>query len=528
MNHDITKVYLLNVPLENDYKNTLYFENKESQQAYFHSRVVKSYTDFSYQRKDSFIRVPSHFDSLQNINYVMYQNPQHSNKWYYAFVTDIKYVQDDRTDLIIEIDYLQTWLFDYNVKESFVEREHVSDDRIGIHTYPENVELGEYICENRVSDSATDEALRDCCYIFASTLTTILNESGEFDHTDGKIYNGVYSGIEYFRFNDVLGYKIWHDLYAEHDGALDAIQGFFLAPKWLAPYKPTEQGAGVIQESETASTLTFSIPKNISSLNGYTPRNKKLFTYPYKYMMCTNNVGGSAIYHYEKFITESNDCSFMVRGALTPGCSVRMMPTNYNGASVNVEEGLGLGKYPICSYTTDMFTNWMTQNSLNIATDIVGGSLQMGVGIAGMGTAMGAAFGSLALASGVNSIASTLAQVHQQSMTPPQANGNVNSGDVVFASGLNTFDFYQMSIKKEYAQIIDKYFDMFGYKVCMVKKPNTNHRSRYWYTKTIDVNIDGAIPNKDMQKIKDCYNNGITFWRNPEEIQDYSKSNTIV
>jgi hypothetical protein len=69
---------------------------------------------------------------------------------------------------------------------------------------------------------------------------------------------------------------------------------------------------------------------------------------------------------------------------------------------------------------------------------------------------------------------------------------------------------------------------MYGYKVNIVKTPNKAHRSRYWYTKTIDVNIDGAIPNMDMQKIKDCYNRGITFWRNDKEIQDYSLSNTIV
>jgi hypothetical protein len=69
---------------------------------------------------------------------------------------------------------------------------------------------------------------------------------------------------------------------------------------------------------------------------------------------------------------------------------------------------------------------------------------------------------------------------------------------------------------------------MFGYKVNRVKVPNKAHRSRFWYTKTIDVNIDGNIPNNDLQVIKNCYNNGITFWRNVAEIQNYSLSNDIV
>jgi hypothetical protein len=69
---------------------------------------------------------------------------------------------------------------------------------------------------------------------------------------------------------------------------------------------------------------------------------------------------------------------------------------------------------------------------------------------------------------------------------------------------------------------------MYGYKVNSVKIPNKAHRSRFWYTKTLDINIDGGIPAKDMEKIKACYNNGITFWRNANEINDYSLSNGIV
>jgi hypothetical protein len=68
---------------------------------------------------------------------------------------------------------------------------------------------------------------------------------------------------------------------------------------------------------------------------------------------------------------------------------------------------------------------------------------------------------------------------------------------------------------------------MFGYKVNRVKVPNKAHRGRYWFTKTIDVNIDGAIPMEDMQKIKDCYNRGITFWRNETVYQNYSAPNEI-
>ena len=143
---------------------------------------------------------------------------------------------------------------------------------------------------------------------------------------------------------------------------------------------------------------------------------------------------------------------------------------------------------------------------------------------AGLGTLAGAG----TFASGALGVADAISQVYQHSLTPPQSEGNVNSGDVTFSSGNLTFSLYYMSIKAEYARIIDEYFSMYGYKVNRVKVPNRDHRSRYWYIKTIDVNIDGTIPNKDMQVIKNCYDRGITFWRNVSEMGNYSLDNAIV
>ena len=84
-----------------------------------------------------------------------------------------------------------------------------------------------------------------------------------------------------------------------------------------------------------------------------------------------------------------------------------------------------------------------------------------------------------------------------------------------------------MSIKAEYARIIDEYFDMYGYKTHRVKIPAENHRVNYWFTKTIDANITGEIPQEDLQIIKDCYNRGVTFWKNPENFKDYAVQNGI-
>ena len=508
----ITKVYLLDIPLENDYKNSLYFTSKANQQAYFQNNIVKSYTDFSYQRKDNLIRIPDIYDNLFNCNYVMYQNSNYSNKWFYAFITKMEYVNDGLTNVYIETDVIQTWLFDYEVKSSFVEREHVDDDTIGLHTLPENVELGEYV--NVQQESGTNFAEASNCYVCCATTSDFDSQAGS---RQISYYNSLFSGLIYYIFKDFFSVNVWL-LKMDQASKSDAIQSIFMVPKsffgniewdtigdWVGSgYKwvPTSNGA------YNMGDFTMNKP---SSLRNYTPVNKKLLTFPYCYLLGSNNNGTDIIYKYEDF--SSNNMVFKIAGAISPGCSIKMIPRDYKNDNINYIEGLTVGKLPTCSWTTDVYINWLTQQAVNMPMQGLNAGMQLGSGN---------------IVGGINEIGNSISQLYQHSLIPPQAKGNTNSSDLCFAYDKNDPTFYYMSIKEEYARIIDDYFTMFGYKVNKVKVPNKAHRSRWWYTKTINVNIDGAIPDVDMQKIKDAYNKGITFWRNASEIENYSLSNNIV
>lgn len=534
----MTNVKLLNVPLESDSLHTLYFTSESNQQSYFSSKVVDgcNFTEFSYQRKDSIIRVPLQYDSLisKGVNYVMYQNKAFSNKWFYAFIKDIVFVSNGRSDLIIETDVIQTWFFDYTIKPSFVEREHVDNDTIGLHTLPENLETGDYIVKSQV-----DSKIGKAHVVIASTWDP-LREQG----CSGFI-NGIYHGVGYFLIKESPNTTLTIESFLGRvslQGKNDAVVGLFMVPDNLSNYNQITEwdsfensSTDLIYTQFKKITLDYAtstnlgdmvIQKETTDINGYTPRNKRLFAFPYQYLLCSNNAGANAIYKYEYF--SANPFSFGIEGAISPGCSIRTFPKYYKGIAMNNDEGLNGAKYPVCSYQTDVYTNWLTQNAVNVGVSVASSALQVIGGVGAMATGAGAGVGAGMVLNGALGIASSLGQVYQHSLIPPQAEGNLNCGDVTYGMGKTEFTFYKMQIKKEYAEIIDKYFDMYGYKVNLVKTPNKAHRSRYWYTKTIDVNIDGAIPNLDMQKIKDCYNRGITFWRNDKEIQDYSLSNGIV
>lgn len=531
---NITKVYLLAVPLEKDYLHTLYFESASSQNSYFRGRIRKSYTDFSYQRKDGVIRVPEHIDTLINAgcNYVMYQNAAYSNKWFYAFIEDMEYINDARTDVKIRTDCMQTWMFDITVKPSFVEREHAVTDEPGENTIEEGLELGEYICNLHSTSEYGGDGLS---IVIGATKTA------DGENVQGMLYNNIYSGVRYYSFSpsNTDGVNEFLSEY-DADGIGEAITCMFIAPSWLAPIRSDHVVAGsnltydyYINSSGNVDGVTKTLTKG--TIDGYTPRNKKLLTFPYRYLLVSNNAGASVPFKYELF--KSNDkiiapC-FVIEGVLNPGCSIRMVPLYYNGIYRNDEHGVNMGKFPALNWTSDIYTNWLTQNGVNIAIQLVTGVAQIGVGAAmAAGTvATGGLTGIMAggtIVGGVTQISNTLAQVHQQSFSPPQAKGNLNSGDVVTATERNDFHFYDMTVKKEYARIIDEYFDMYGYKCHRVKIPAKGHRSTYWYTKTIDANIVGNIPQQDLQVIKDCYNRGITFWRNHGAFKDYSVANNVV
>ena len=81
-----TRIRLLKSPIELDNLNQLTFANKEAQTNYFLSLPHIEIDNCTYQRKDDIIRFPAHIDTLLEYNYVMYQNTNYTNKWFYIIV----------------------------------------------------------------------------------------------------------------------------------------------------------------------------------------------------------------------------------------------------------------------------------------------------------------------------------------------------------------------------------------------------------------------------------------------------------
>ena len=168
-----TDIHLLNVPeLDIQHNHTFSFANKQQQLNYFLSKKVNSIENVNYHRKNNNLKVNFHIDELQFVNYVMINNEVPLNKWYYYFVIDRRYINENCTELIIKIDVMQTYLFDYTFKSSLVERQHYNrytSDGTVVNAYfkqPIDYNTGEYVINYT---GTIYDYNNDGCYIITSS-----------------------------------------------------------------------------------------------------------------------------------------------------------------------------------------------------------------------------------------------------------------------------------------------------------------------------------------------------------------------
>lgn len=166
-------IYLLKgIPLDNTYDDTMYWESenidgvmktpKEVQLYHFMNDTGytrQTITNHMYQRVgDGVIRVNKAYGEIFDYNYMIFQNsgtmsdgsggtitvPMYTDKWFYAFINKVEYVNEQATNIYYEIDVIQTWYTEFIPEPCFVERETVGYDAIGLHILPEPVSCSEY------------------------------------------------------------------------------------------------------------------------------------------------------------------------------------------------------------------------------------------------------------------------------------------------------------------------------------------------------------------------------------------------
>lgn len=373
-----SKIYLLK-GLEIDAMNNTFwgaFDTPEKQFNFFinnYDHIV--FENYTYQRKDGTVVVPGIYDDLRLYNYLIYQNGSTGNKakWIYCFITSLGYLNDNATSISFETDVIQTWRFEIeeNFMESYIAYEHRpqyydtgdSVHRPCINTQPENLEIGtDLISDKQYLIDITQS-------ISFAVIGMTCDMSGKDSFTNPQL--GTPSQINYYilPFNRDIGTDITTLKIGSVSGQTVTISGLSkildairknekLVGKCVSivvtnsiPGLVVESGQVVIkrdcfsgEQQGDYQILTYkakpmnsmleddlsAFPKtriyDIPAFIGFT-QFTKLYTYPYSYLLISDNNGTTKIFKNELW-QDMKNAQFVCVGSPN-SAKINIMPLNY-------------------------------------------------------------------------------------------------------------------------------------------------------------------------------------------------------
>lgn len=382
-------IYLLK-GLEIDAMNNTFwgaFDTPEKQFNFFMDNYDHiEFNDYTYQRKDGTVVVTGSYDDLRLYNYLIYKNGNVGNKskYIYCFITSLGYLNDKATSITFETDVIQTWRFEIekNFLPSFIAYEHrpqwykdtsIDDNqRPCINTQPENLEIG----TDLISDKQYFMKITNNTSYAIIAMTSDLNGSDSYSF--GVL--GSPSQLNYYviPFNTLTGLDIKT---INIDGQATTISGLSEImdgirkdeklvgkcvsitinnslcgitynngiPNFKSKYYLKHDYDKFSAISVSLSTynsmisnndddyITYNLNSSIYSFIGFN-RFTKLYTYPYSYILLSDNNGTSKVFKNELW-KDPRDIQFISIGC--PSSSkINIIPKNYKVNSDNVHSSL--------------------------------------------------------------------------------------------------------------------------------------------------------------------------------------------
>lgn len=512
-----TDIRLLhNVPLDTSYDHTIYFASASAQYTYFAGLTKYTLSAQTYQRVNKGkARVAKLADDIYDCNYMMFRNTSFGNKWFYAFITSIEYVNNETSEISYELDPMQTWWFDFTIDMCFVEREHSVSDELFSNLVDENIDLGDYT--TMIPSDPTEQH-----YEMGDQYAGMLASGSIDSHDDLQPSTGSTKCNVYTPLNFIGGVPVSDE--STLRGLIDKYISLGFEDAIVCAYQyPSSFGVN----SVSLNSHNVSMPDNI---DGYIPNNKKLFSYPYNFLVVNNNCGEVAEYKWEQWEHGSTRGHFAIAGCAMGNPTALLYPLDYRGQLQDYASGLTYHNFPTIPIVGDAFKAWWAQNkNSTLASIIASGAGALGTaGLIGAGAITGGA----AAVAGVGAVMAVggavktaVSKKKDLESIPPQVHGQGNTDYLNAGMDRCEFTFLKTCVRYQFARIIDRYFDVYGYATHLTKTPNLNSRPHWNYVKTIGATITGSVPADDMKKICSIFDSGITFWKNGSEIGNYGLDN---
>lgn len=161
------KVWLCkNVPLNPSYEDTMTWNSIEEQINYFIGKTKWSSEKYTpIKERQGVLRFNGAVNKFYDCNYMMFENDNFYNteynwgeekynrlapkKYFFAFITNVEYVNPETTLIHFQLDVMQSWFFEIEWERSLIEREHVKDDSLYANLEPEDIQVNERIAYSK-------------------------------------------------------------------------------------------------------------------------------------------------------------------------------------------------------------------------------------------------------------------------------------------------------------------------------------------------------------------------------------------
>lgn len=366
-----TRVDLVNVNWDNNYRDVVKFANKAALNTFIDSKASAGITvnNMTYAKpgEDIYLGIP--YNRVNRYNYLRASNPlmpipDDIQKDFYYFILECEFVNPTTTRIRVQLDVWQTYVYDVSFGNCYVERGHIgvaNSNKFNNYgrdylTVPEGIDIGgEYRHIARRSDVlirnniVSSEDSIDGDIIVVSTLN--IEESGGTASdpvlitASGSQINGMPSGADFYIFTSTAAFRTFMISIADKPWISQGIVSVTYMPSISRYSFPGgAPGDGRIDQLVTVP-LGFDLFvnwRNSAEINDNIPSRyvhvkHKLFTYPYMIIEATAWSGNALVLKPESWnspnATVQERASFM-----PPNQRVSIHPRGYNKDSVNATE----------------------------------------------------------------------------------------------------------------------------------------------------------------------------------------------
>lgn len=519
---DSTVQYFKNVNLSPGYENAMYFATTAAKDAAFGALVTPALTEtaVSYVYKDrAAFRSALPMSTLYNARYMRFKNTAFENKWFYAFITSVDYINNGLTEVTFELDDLMTWMGSFTLEPCLVLREHTATDNAYEHLVEEDLPTGDYVLGGRET-IGTDSDPQLVLSVARTSSTT---------GAVGLYKGNLLSGADYKKYDISPSGKA--NLETDIDALIAAYQKDAMISAQVVLGKMTPQVAtAALEPLPLINNFSGAIKSETMQFGGYTPKNKKLYNYPYCVMSVFNSEGSEQEFRYEFFA--DHYAHFYVFGIAADAPELAIIPLQYKNSGITyVEDQMMIMKqWPQASLAIDQYKAWVAQMTSGGGWVSIAGKVAKTIGAAvGAGSVAGGPVGAGIAAGGAiaglaGEALSLIEEKIKYDAMPDAVQGTANSS-ILMGINAKKFVIYHRHITGEYARIIDDYFTAFGYRVNVVKTPSMANRPKFTYVQTYKCGVNGSLPASAARKIESIFDHGCRFWRNLSEIGDLTLNN---